>query len=104
MAMSDATFSGLAHVPVLVTGGAGFIGSHLVHRLVEVGALVLVMDNFCNGLRENLAGVAGKIGVLEGDIRNPEDCVLAARDRRVIFHLAALGSVPASVEKPRLFN
>jgi nucleoside-diphosphate-sugar epimerase len=94
----------LRGVPVLVTGGAGFIGSHLTHALVEAGAHVLVLDNFSHGARGNLDDIEAKIGILDGDIRNPDDCALAVRDRRYVFHLAALGSVPRSVEEPRLYN
>ena len=92
------------NLPVLVTGGAGFIGSHLTRALVRHGAAVLVMDNFSHGTRANLADIEHRIGILEGDIRNPDDCALAVRDRAVVFHLAALGSVPASVDHPRLYN
>ncbi|HEY4330427.1 MAG TPA: SDR family oxidoreductase [Phycisphaerae bacterium] len=97
-------FEKLANLPVLVTGGAGFIGSHITRRLLSLGASVLVMDNFSHGSRENLADIAGKIGIVEGDIRSLDDCLLAARGRAVVFHLAALGSVPKSVEQPRLYN
>ncbi len=92
------------NLPVLVTGGAGFIGSHLTRELVRLGAAVLVLDNFSHGTRENLADIAPRIGILEGDIRSPDDCALALRDRALVFHLAALGSVPASVDNPRLYN
>ena len=89
---------------VLVTGGAGFIGSHLTRALVEIGANVLVMDNFSNGSMDNLRGLEQRIGVLPGDIRNAEDCERAVKDRVAVFHLAALGSVPKSVEQPLLYN
>jgi nucleoside-diphosphate-sugar epimerase len=72
--------------------------------LVRQGASVLVLDNFSHGKRENLSQVIDRIGVMEGDIRDPEDCALAMRDRALVFHLAALGSVPASVENPRLYH
>jgi nucleoside-diphosphate-sugar epimerase len=97
-------FSKLHQARVLVTGGAGFIGSHLSGRLVELGASVLVLDNFSHGSRENLADVGSKLGVMEGDIRNADDCAMAMRDRQYVFHLAALGSVPRSVEQPKLYN
>ena len=58
----------------LVTGGAGFIGSHLVERLVKDGESVRVMDNFSSGHRKNIEPFASKIEVLEGDLRNPGDC------------------------------
>ena len=91
-------------MPVLVTGGAGFIGSHLVRKLVECGAQVRVLDNFSHGTRANIADIAHKIEVIEGDIRRPEDCSRAAAGCTVAFHLAALGSVPASVEDPLGYN
>src|SRR5436309_148609 len=99
--MSIETLSGQN---VLVTGGAGFIGSHIVRELVRVGARVRVMDNFSHGARENLADVASRVEILEGDIRSADDCARVVRDRRVVFHLAALGSVPKSVEQPGLYN
>jgi nucleoside-diphosphate-sugar epimerase len=94
----------LASVPVLVTGGAGFIGSHLVRALVAAEADVLVLDNFSHGSRENLADVPSHLSILEGDIRNPATCAAAVRARRFVFHLAALGSVPASVDDPVTYN
>lgn len=100
--MSD--FSAYRNLQVLVTGGAGFIGSHLVRGLLQVGAQVRVLDNFCNGTRENLAEVAGQIEVMEGDITRLEDCQRAVQDRKVVFHLAALGSVPRSIEHPLLYH
>ncbi|HWZ84718.1 MAG TPA: SDR family oxidoreductase [Thermoanaerobaculia bacterium] len=93
----DATFSGLG---VLVTGGAGFIGSNLVDALLERGARVRVLDDLSNGKRENLAHCASRIEFLEGDIRDPEVCARACRDVAVVFHQAALGSVPRSMKDP----
>ncbi len=85
----------------LVTGGAGFIGSHLVHRLVADGQKVRVLDNFSTGKRANLAGVMDRIEVIEGDLRRYEDCLLACKGVEVIFHEGALPSVPKSVADPR---
>ena len=87
---------------IVVTGGAGFIGSHLVDRLVELGHAVRVVDNFCTGKRENLAHVASRIELIEGDISCPEICRRACDDIEIIFHQAALPSVPRSVEEPAL--
>jgi len=87
-------------LPVLVTGGAGFIGSHLVDALVERGAQVRVLDDLSTGRRENLAGVLDRIELLEGDIRDAETCRRAADGVRVVLHQAALGSVPRSMEDP----
>ncbi len=84
----------------LVTGGAGFIGSHIVRRLLERGRRVRVLDDFSSGRRENLAEVLGDVEVLEGDICNIEACQRAAAGTEVVFHLAARGSVPRSVDEP----
>lgn len=89
---------------VLVTGGAGFIGSHLVRALVERGADVRVLDNFETGFRRNLAPLEGAIEVQEGDLRDPAACADACKDVEVIYHLGALGSVPRSVEDPFTSN
>jgi UDP-glucose 4-epimerase len=85
---------------VLVTGGAGFLGSHLVDRLVGLGARVTVLDNLHGGDRENLAGVAKKIRFLEGDVRDARAVREAAEGAEWIFHIAGNASVPASVEDP----
>ncbi len=85
----------------LVTGGAGFIGSHLVERLLADGARVRVLDNFSTGARANLAPrFRGHLEVLRGDIRNLSVVLRAARGARVIFHQAAMRSVPRSVKDP----
>jgi UDP-glucose 4-epimerase len=84
----------------LVTGGAGFIGSHLVDALVARGHQVRVLDNFSTGRRENLAGVAGRVEVIEGDLTRPEDVRRATRGAEFVFHQAALASVPRSVANP----
>lgn len=84
----------------LVTGGAGFIGSHLVERLVKDGHAVRVLDNFATGKRDNLAPFLSKIDLLEGDLRNPDDCRRACRDIEIVYHEGAVPSVPKSVEDP----
>jgi UDP-glucose 4-epimerase len=84
----------------LVTGGGGFIGSHLVEGLVERGHSVRVLDNFATGKRENVAPWLGKIELLEGDITDPRMCARACGGIEVVFHLAALPSVPKSVADP----
>jgi nucleoside-diphosphate-sugar epimerase len=86
----------------LVTGGAGFIGSHLVEELVRRGTTVRVLDNFLTGRRENLEPFAGSIDLVEGDVREPEACRRAAHGAEVVLHQAALPSVPRSIEDPRL--
>ncbi len=83
----------------LVTGGAGFIGSHIVQRLLDDGHEVRVIDNLSTGSRENLAGMAG-VDFVEGDIRHAGDCNRAAAGIEVIFHVAALPSVPRSIADP----
>ncbi|MBN1947872.1 MAG: SDR family oxidoreductase [Bradymonadales bacterium] len=84
----------------LVTGGAGFIGSHLVDRLVAMGHQVVVLDNLSTGRWENLAQVMGEVELVEGDIRDTELCRKVSRGCRAVFHQAALGSVPRSIEDP----
>lgn len=84
----------------LVTGGAGFIGSHLVHALVARGTPVRVFDNLSSGNRANLAAVAEQIEFVQGDITDPAAVLLAAEGVEAIFHHAALASVPRSVEAP----
>ncbi len=84
----------------LVTGGAGFIGSHLVEALVARGDRVRVLDDFSTGKRGNLAAVAGNVEVIEGDIRDPAAVRAAMDGVERVFHQAALVSVPRSVEDP----
>jgi len=83
----------------LVTGGAGFIGSHLVQALLAGGHAVHVLDNFSTGRRENLEGFGGKLEVLEGDLRDPTRVREAVRDLEVIFHEAAFVSAPQSMSE-----
>ena len=91
---------GFAEKKVLVTGGAGFIGSHLVDALCARGARVRVLDNLSAGRLENLAGRRSEIEFLEGDIRDPKTCAEACRGIAVVFHQAARGSVPRSMKDP----
>ena len=74
----------------LVTGGAGFIGSHLVDALLAAGHKVTVLDNFCSGKRDNLSSASGELYVLEGDIRSIGDHAEAIGSVEGIIHLAAL--------------
>jgi nucleoside-diphosphate-sugar epimerase len=85
-------------VKVLVTGGAGFIGSNLVEALVDRGDDVRILDNFSTGSRTNLEGLEAEI--LEGELRSYERVHAAVRGVDVVFHLGALGSVPRSVQDP----
>ncbi len=83
---------------VLVTGGAGFIGSNLVRALLERGDDVRVLDNFSTGQRANLDGL--DVEIVEGELRSYERVHNAVRGAEVVFHLGALGSVPRSVQDP----
>jgi UDP-glucose 4-epimerase len=85
---------------VLVTGGAGFIGSNLVAALLERGDDVRVLDNFSTGSRANLAALGRDVEVVEGDLRSYERVHTAVRGTEVVFHQGALGSVPRSVQDP----
>jgi len=85
---------------VLVTGGAGFIGSNLVEALLERGDDVRVLDNFSTGSRANLAALGREVEVVEGDLRSYERVHTAVRGTELVFHLGALGSVPRSVQDP----
>lgn len=84
----------------LVTGGAGFIGSNIVSTLVERGERVRVLDNFSTGGRRNLAPLEGQIEVFEGDIRSYRTVREAVAGVEVVFHQAALPSVPRSIKDP----
>ncbi len=84
----------------LVTGGAGFIGSHLVEGLVRRGQRVRVLDNLSTGRREKLASVRGKIEFIKGDITRPADCAKACKGATFVLHQAAIRSVPKSMDRP----
>jgi UDP-N-acetylglucosamine 4-epimerase len=92
----------------LVTGAAGFIGSHLVEHLLKLDQEVVGLDNLATGRRENLADVlalvspaqAGRFQFVEGDIRDPETCARACAGAELVLHQAALGSVPRSIKDP----
>lgn len=88
----------------LVTGGAGFIGSNLSITLLERGWRVRVLDNFATGWRDNLRGYEKDLGLVEGDIRNLDDVRRAVDGVKVVFHQAALPSVPRSVADPLTSN
>jgi len=87
---------------VLVTGVAGFIGSHLADRLVGQGSEVVGLDNFSNGFKENLSALVKnkRFTLIKGDILNLSDVKKALKDADVIFHMAAQSSVPKSTENP----
>src|SRR6478735_7672171 len=84
----------------LVTGGAGFIGSHIASALVKRGDRVRVLDNLCTGNRENLTAIGKGFEFIEGDLVNPSDVARALEGVEVVFHQAALASVPRSVDAP----
>lgn len=96
----------------LVTGAAGFIGSHVVEKLLLLGQQVRVLDNYFSSSPRNLATVRDIVGAeaaerlefIEGDIRQPETCAAACAGMDQVIHLAALGSVPLSMEKPAECN
>ncbi|NKB24130.1 MAG: NAD-dependent epimerase/dehydratase family protein [Kiritimatiellae bacterium] len=84
----------------LVTGGAGFIGSNIVHTLVDQGRSVRVFDNFSTGRRENLAQIEKDIEIIEGDLCDVPSLKKAIKGVRYILHLGALPSVPRSIKDP----
>jgi len=88
--------------PVLVTGGAGFIGSHVCDALLAQGHTVRCLDNFATSARSNVAHLEGRpdFTILEGDIRDGEQCRQAVAGVGAVIHLAALGSVPRSIADP----
>ena len=88
----------------LVTGGAGFIGSNIVGALLERGHSVRVLDNFSTGRRENIIEFKNDIELIEGDIRSYHIVKQAVKDIEVIFHEAALPSVPRSINDPITSN
>jgi UDP-glucose 4-epimerase len=89
---------------VLVTGGAGFIGSHVTRTLLERGAQVRVFDNLATGFQANLGPVAERIDFREQDLRDSEACMQACAGVDTVFHLGALGSVPRSIDDPLTSN
>ena len=91
---------------ILVTGGAGFIGSNLCEALLEKGNKVVCLDNFATGKRENLEVSLkdSNFTLIEGDIRKIEDCLKATKDVDYVLHQAALGSVPRSIKDPITSN
>jgi len=96
----------LKGIKVLVTGGAGFIGSNLCEYLLEQGAIVHCMDNFATGHKENISSFIDhpSFTFFEGDIRNLEDCKRAITSIEYVLHQAALGSVPRSINDPITTN
>lgn len=89
-------------LPVLVTGGAGFIGSHITEKLVALGAKVTVIDNLSSGNLQNLENILYKINFINKNIEDFEACLQVTKGQAVIFHLAAFISVPDSIKNPIL--
>jgi UDP-glucose 4-epimerase len=89
---------------VLVTGGGGFIGSHLAARLLELGHQVRVLDNFATGRRSNIRVLGCDVELIEGDIQSYERVNKAVTGCEIVFHQAALPSVPRSVQDPLTSN
>ena len=91
---------------ILVTGGAGFIGSNLCEELVKKGNYVVCLDNFSTGHIENIQGLLdnNRFKLIEGDIRNLDTCLKAVNGVDVVFHGAALGSIPRSIDDPITTN
>lgn len=85
---------------VLVTGGAGFIGSNLAEELIAQGAKVIIFDSLITGFRENLEEINGDFEFVEGDLNDDEKLIKAIEGVEIVFHQAALPSVPRSVENP----
>lgn len=88
----------------LVTGGAGFIGSNIVQRLVSKAGKVRVIDNLSSGKKENLSALAGKIDFVQDDIRSASACLSVTKDIDFVLHQAALRSVPKSLTSPKEYN
>ena len=86
----------------LVTGGAGFIGSHIASALASAGARVRVIDDLSTGYRENLEGIKGDLNFVQGSLADEASLKKAIEDVELVFHEAAIPSVPRSVENPRL--
>jgi UDP-N-acetylglucosamine 4-epimerase len=99
-------FKKLAGKKILVTGGAGFIGSNLCEALLDLGAQVVCLDNFSTGHRYNIEEFLAKeqFTLIEGDIRSLETCQFACKEVDIVLHEAALGSVPRSINDPITSN
>ena len=96
----------LSEKKILVTGGAGFIGSNLCEELLRIGCEVTCFDNFSTGKLENISEFLNNpnFKLVEGDIRDLKDCINASRNIDYVLHQAALGSVPRSIKDPKTTN
>lgn len=88
--------------PILITGGCGFIGSHLAKKLVDLGAQVTIIDDLSSGSMDNIASFKDKVRFIKASITDINACLDATKGQKIIFHLAALISVPESVKNPAL--
>jgi len=100
---SDPAFGALPGI-CLITGGAGFIGSHIAERLAAAGCRVRILDNFFSGKKENVESFGSRIEVVEGDVRDPKLLSEVMAGVSFVFHEAAVGSVQRSVEDPAFTN
>ena len=89
-----------AGLRVCVTGGAGFIGSHVIRRLAKEGAWVTVLDDFSTGREANLADLGSEIDIRRGTVLSHQDLEEAFEECEIVFHLAAYISAPGSVQEP----
>jgi len=96
----------MCDLKVLITGGAGFIGSHVVDHFLKIGCEIVVFDNFFSGRIENIKPHMSNKGfhLIKGDVRNSEDVEKAVRGVDVVCHLAAIVNIPLSIENPLLVN
>ncbi len=88
------------NMPVLITGGLGFIGSHLAEALVLLGAHVTILDNQSTGKRENIQSIHNQITLIDGDVTDIDVCLKSTKDQKIVFHLAAHTSILQSMENP----
>ncbi len=99
---SEETFNVYKDKNILVTGGAGFIGSNICQELVKAGAKVTIIDNFSKGNLSNLRSIISEVNIIYGDITNKFTCKKVTKDKDIVFHLAALVSVTQSVKNPNI--
>lgn len=104
--MNNTQFQTLANKNILVTGGAGFIGSNLCEALLNLNAKVTCLDNFATGHKHNIQPflLTDNFVLIEGDIRDLPTCLDACKDQDYVLHEAALGSVPRSINDPLTSN
>lgn len=86
----------------LITGGAGFVGSHLAEHLISKGRSVRILDDFSTGLQSNLKHLAGNLDLIEGSVQDPKQMNKATKGVEVVYHLAAIASVQKSIESPEV--